>query len=906
MTRTSRRNFLQTTLTAGLASSLPASRSSSAAQPTADVSAQSRQTAPSIGDQPTAITFPRRHTAAALARVSCPLGGIGTGGIGLGGRGNLQDWQIFNRADIGNALQYSMPCLYVKLPDQRPYSTVLERRLLPPYDLQQEGLGFANAPGLPRFDEATFFGSFPTSRIEFQDQQCPMQVALDAFSPFQPLDADSSGIPCAVLTYEVHNPTSQPADVVVAWAMTNPVTQSDSKLPDGRRNEIRTPRPELGGIYMTNLSLAPDDPMYGSFAISALSDSKHEYLARWQGGSGWRVGPQHFWFDEFSKTGSLGAETEPSAPVACISQRLSVAPGTTGAFRFLITWHFPNRTPERCGWSAPAGKSKTIIGNWYCTQYKDAWDVAERVQARLPELERKTRAFVNTLQQSTLPEAVIEAASANLSTLVSNTSFRITDGSFQGFEGCSDHRGLGFGTCTHVWNYEVATQFVFPTLARSMRETSFGYATNAEGHMDFRHKLPPSNEYWGAAAADGQMGQIVKLYFDWVLCGDDKWLRQQWAGAKRALASAWRPGGWDERKFGVMDGVQHNTYDVEFYGPNPMCSSWYLAALRATTAMATAMGDTALAEECRHMADEGSRWIDANLFNGEYHIQKIRPIPQDKIASGLQVGMGTKDTMHPQFQVGDGCLVDQLIGQYMATVAGLGDLLDTEHIKKTLASIYKYNYKRSLHNHPSVQRVYALNDEAALVICDYSVGTPPAVPMPYYAEIMTGYEYSAAVLMLANGMVDQGVECIGNIRRRYDGERANPYDETEYGRHYARAMASWASIPILSGFRWDGRGKTLELMPHITADPFLSFWSTPQAWGSFKMQPGRVHVEVNTGALTVASLKVPLATESGAPLKVQSGPTAINATVKPEQNHQVLVFASPVEIKPGRSLQITH
>ncbi len=903
-----RRNFLTTAAVAGVTVGADAllSTTAVAAEPQSSSAPSGRAHPDPLRAAP--ITFPRRHTGRALARVSCPLGGIGTGGIGLGGRGNLQDWQIFNRPDIGNSLEYSFPSMFVKAQGKDPYSVVLERRILPPYDLQQEGLGSANVPGLPRLDEAVFLGSFPISRIEFIDSHCPVKVALDAFSPFQPLDADASGLPCTVLTYEVTNPSALPVDVVIAWSLSNPVTPSvaPEKGVDNRVNEVRT-SPALSGLFMSNSAINPDDPMLGSFAIASLpaAGAKAEQLARWRGGSNWRVGPQHFWFEEFAVNGGLGTQVEPSSPVGSISLRQTIAPGQTGKFRFLLAWHFPNRTPDRCGWQAPAGQLKTVIGNWYCTRFRDAWEVAEHVQQNLGELESRTRAFVSALAASTLPPEIKEAASANLSTLVSNTSFRIADGSFQGFEGCGDKRGLGFGTCTHVWNYEVATQFLFPTLARSMRETSFSYATNAEGHMDFRHKLPPSTEYWGAAAADGQMGQIVKLYFDWTLYGDDDWLRKQWPGARRALAYAWRPGGWDERKFGVMDGVQHNTYDIEFYGPNPMCSSWYLAALRAMSRMAEAMNDPHLAAECRTMADRGSRWIDANLFNGEYYVQKIRPIPQDKIASGLQVGMGTRDTLHPQFQVGDGCLVDQLIGQYMATVAGLGDLLDSAHILRTLNSIYKYNYKRDLRQHRSVQRVYALNDEAALVICDFTVGTRPEVPMPYYAEIMTGYEYSAAVLMLANGMVNEGVECIGNIRRRYDGEKANPYDETEYGRHYARAMASWAAIPVLSGFAYDGRITAVTLAPKTAARPFQSIWSAPAGWGSFNLSGRTVELSTIAGSLTLKTLKIGSWSHPGARPEVHLGAQSVPSTFMDEGQEIVITFTQPVVVRPGISLRLS-
>ena len=901
----SRRDFVKTVVAAsfgGVAASAEEAspKSSKAAAAPGEAKAS---VSPQPSGAPEEIGFPRVHSGRQLARVSCPLGGIGTGGIGLGGRGNLQDWQIFNRSDIGNALDYSFPSMWVRCPGASPYSVVLERRLLPPYDLHEQGLGLANVPGLPRLAEAKFFGSFPISRIEFEDRECPVNVGLEAFSPFQPLDADASGLPCAVLSYQIHNPGATEAEVVVAWSISNPVGGSDS-----RNNAARTAT-GMSGVFMTDPSLAGDDPMQGSFVLAALpaAGASVEMLPKWRGGwnvGPWDDGPQHFWFEEFTKTGNLGTPVEPSTPVASVSIRQIIPAGGSRSFRFLLAWHFPNRTPERCNWDESKGKEKVLLGNFYATQYQDAWAVAEHVSANLGDLERRTRDFVATLQRSTLPDVVKEAASANLSTLVSNTSFRIADGSFHGFEGCGDTGGLGFGTCTHVWNYEVATQFLFPTLARSMRETSFGYATDAEGHMDFRHFLPPSNERWGAAAADGQMGQIVKLYLDWILLGDDEWLRRQWPAAKRSLAYAWRPGGWDERKFGVMDGVQHNTYDVEFHGPNPMCSGWYLAALRAVAQMAEAMGDSDLARDCRRMYEQGSRWIDANLFNGEYYIQQIRSIPQDKIASGLQI-KGTKNAIHPEYQIGDGCQVDQLIGQYMATIAGLGDLLSPTHIRKTLASIYRYNYKRSLMHHASVQRVFALNDEAAMVICDYSRGTRPEVPMPYYAEVMTGFEYSAAVLMLANDMVDEGVECIGNIRRRYDGEKANPFDETEFGRHYARAMASWAAIPVLSGFRYDARKGHMDLAPKLNTDGFQCFWSTPAAWGSFALDRGRLTLSTVAGAVSLKEVMVSPSLQSvQGKLKVTSGDREIAHRASSQDGGTLFEFSSAVIVDLTRPLVV--
>jgi hypothetical protein len=218
--------------------------------------------------------------------------------------------------------------------------------------------------------------------------------------------------------------------------------------------------------------------------------------------------------------------------------------------------------------------------------------------------------------------------------------------------------------------------------------------------------------------------------------------------------------------------------------------------------------------------------------------------------------MGSSDTEKPDFQMGDGCLVDQLVGQYVAEYAGLGNLVQEAKIRKTLRSIYKYNYKRTLFEHDSVQRIFALNDESALVICDYGKGTRPRIPFPYFAEVFTGLEYSAAILMLNHGMVREGLECIANIRRRYDGERRNPWDEAECGHHYARAMAVWSAVLALSGFRYSGPNQALEISPKWNNAAMKSFWSTGTGWGTFELAGGRLKLTVIEGKLRCRSVKL--------------------------------------------------
>jgi non-lysosomal glucosylceramidase len=781
--------------------------------------------------------FPRHFEGRKLGMISFPLGGVAAGSIGLGGCGQLRDWEIFNRPNKGFRPKYAFPSIWAQAGTEKPVARVLESRLLSPYQ-GQDGLGSDNVPGLSRMESATFAGEYPLAHINFHDGSLPVTVELDAFSPFIPHEPDDSGLPVAILHYRVTNPGKQAAKVGIAFSVDNPIQVSDKrengpKSPgDKRANEYRL-ADGLVGLSMTNTGLEPDDPMSGSFVLAAMPD-RDAAISHWVGWpeGRWWNSPLFFW-DQFSASGNMGAQPEPHNHVGTLCLQRAIGPGQSASFRFLLGWHFANRTPEWCGWDAPQGEGKTIIGNYYSTRFSDAWQAVTYAAKNLKSLETRTQMFVATLRNSTLPSVVKEAASANLSTLATTTCFRTADGEFHAFEGSDDSSGCCFGNCTHVWNYETVTPFLFPTFARSLRKSAFGYSMDDAGGLRFRQLLPEGKARFGYAAADGQMGQIIHAWLDWKLSGDRAWLRGMWPKVKKALEFAWVPGGWDANRDGVLKGVQHNTYDVEFYGPNPMCGIYYLGALRAGEEMARAADDASSASEYRRLFEKGQQWIDANLFNGEFYVQRIKGFRKEEIAPNLRSDMGTENTENPEYQVGSGCLVDQLVGQYLADVGNLGALVSPDHIRKTLASIHRYNYKRTLGTHDNVARTYALNGESAVVVCDYGKAERPRIPFPYFSEAWTGLEYTIASLMMSWGMVDEGVEYVRNTRLRYDGEKRNPWDEAECGHHYARAMSSWSAIGALSGFYYDGATASVIAVPRIAHDNFNCFWATGTAWGTF-------------------------------------------------------------------------
>jgi uncharacterized protein (DUF608 family) len=636
---------------------------------------------------PSLVAYDEEH----LSRIALPIGGIGTGTVSLGGRGDLRDWEIMNRPAKGFVPAAGGVAPFLALYARQGDGPGTCRLLEGPLDAHAfEGShGSPVVTGnLPRFRQCAFAAAYPFGRVMLGDPDVPLDVHLKAFNPLVPADADASGIPLAVLTIELRNHTQDAVSAAVAMTLPNFIGMDGSQIttewkgdlvPTGarrNRNEVREAG-GLRGLFLSSEGVAADHPAWGTIALATAATHDVTTRTAWERPR-WGVPLLDFW-DDFSADGRLD-DRPPAAdldmPIASLAASVEVPARAVRQIALLLAWHFPNRqtwTPENP--SVPEDR----IGNYYTMRYADAWDVLQREAPNVASLERRSARFVRTIAASALPPVVKEAALFNLSTLRTQTCFRTPDGRFYGFEGSNNRTGCCHGSCTHVWNYEQATAFLFGDLAWTMRDVEFAHATDDRGLMSFRVSLPLGRKPFGKAAADGQMGTLLKLYRDWQLSGRDEELRRLWPRARKALEFCWIPGGWDADRDGVMEGCQHNTMDVEYYGPNPQMGLWYLGALRAAEEMARHVGDDAFAQTCRTLFESGRAWIDAHLFNGEYYRHEVRaPRQASDIAPDLLVGMGAADPTSPEFQLADGCLIDQLVGQYMAHVCGLGYLVDPQ------------------------------------------------------------------------------------------------------------------------------------------------------------------------------------------------------------------------------------
>jgi non-lysosomal glucosylceramidase len=863
-----------------------------------------------------------------LDEIALPLGGIGTGTISLTGRGQLIDWEIQNRPNKGSNNAFSFFTLWAKEQGKKPVAKVLAERPMRTLAGSGPGLfsgtGFGanrlTGSGLPHMKRARFTGRYPFAEIEFIDPDVPLEVKLTAYNPLIPHNEEDSSIPGAVFLFELKNPKAVPVSATVLFNMHNIVDSDFTNY-----NEY-VDRGGVRGINMTSEKRKPESPRWGSMGMFT-PHSEVTYARAWVRGA-WFENLLTFW-DELAAAGEVVDRTYPPlvGDIATLGMKTTIKPGETITLPLYVTWSFPTMEgywrPDVTE-TLPDGSTATGKPRWhnhYASRFPDALTSAAYLAKHHDRLLSGTRQFADALFSSTLPDYVLDAVSSQIAVIRSTTCIRLSDGTFYSFEGCHCGDGCCEGSCTHVWNYAQTLAFLFPALERSMREAEYRYNLADDGRMAFRTSVPlgvtaEEGALGGTAglgerfhpAADGQMGGVMRIYRDYMLTGDTDWLKTMWPSVKKSLEYAWKY--WDADKDGVMEGLQHNTYDIEFYGPNTMMGSLYAGALVAAARLARVMGENDVADQYEALAGRGAAWMDKELFNGDYYIQRIDPDADrlSPVATNISMGGQEKDgDGAPKYQFGVGCLSDQLFGQALADLFGLGRLFDEGNVKKALASIFRYNWRADLTGHINPERVFATEGEPGLIICTWPKGGRPRLPFVYADEVMTGFEYQVAVHLINEGLIDEGLSVVRGIRLRYDGRYRNPFNEVECGNHYIRAMANWGLVIALSGFTFDAPGRAYGFAPKINRDNFTTFWSTGTGWGTFTQlitkTGATAELTVLHGRLDVARLSLSIGGAGGA--KITKGKEEISGRVEPVKGSgTAVVLDAPVTIGSGEGLKI--
>ncbi len=785
-----------------------------------------------------------------LNEISFPLGGIGTGCIGIAGNGGLVDFEIFNRPNKGSRIQgTTFFAITASYPDGKRATRVIcgdtVKDLSGRYN-GRNGFGYGPAAdtmcGLPHFSDVVFDGRFPTAELTFSDADFPGIVKMTAWSPFIPLDSESSSIPAACFGVSVEK-GREDVEYRVFFSVKNPFGST-------RNEDISTD--DFTAVKLYTEGRPRTDKDYGDMtvAVAAKDGILQEY---WYRGGG-RDAVSTFWRE--LTEGDLHPRR-----YGCAGERDVCTVGGVirngEPLRFVLAWNVPNRYNYWDPYTDENGNDVTWK-NYYATRFPDSAASCFHTLGNYTGLFEKTVAFRDALFSSTLDEAVIDAAASSLSVLRSATVMRLENGELYGFEGVHEQDGSCEGTCTHVWSYAYALCFLFPDLERSIRETEFIYDTADSGRMNFRTKLPLGRkEPKRPQCVDGQMLSVVKTLREWKISGDGEWLKKYFPTVKKILSYAWSEDNyqfWDRDRDGVLEGEQHHTLDADLFGPSSWLEGLYLLALKAAAEMAEYLGEKETAKEYSALFENGYEYMKKFLFNGEYFIQNV-DIRDRSYMDWLDcASYWNEEKGQLKYQIGEGSEIDQMLAQWHSDILGLGDIFDKKQRETALRSMMKHNFKPRLRDVANMWRVFAINDESGVIMCDYPDGAEkPIIPIQYCEECMTGFEYAFAGLLVAEGMTDDGIRVVKAIRGRYDGKKRNPYNEIECGSNYARSMASFALLPIFSGFRFDLPGKTVGFSP-VTDGDFRCFFSVGTGCGVYERKGGVHTVSLTGGYLLLSSV----------------------------------------------------
>lgn len=811
-----------------------------------------------------------KYSGRQLSQISFPVGGIGAGSIGLSGWGSLIDWEIFNSPSKNSTLGFTHFAVRAEKGDE-----VIDFRLLqgdiPPAYYVGGGYGPKGSflSGWPHFESCEFSGTFPTATLSLSDKKFPGKPSLSAWSPFVPGDSRTASMPIACFDIDITNDTDEEYTYSCIGVLNNPWTGANSKSSiEGRTIFCKSGEPK-DSLKAQDLSLS---------LIEGEGD--FSYQTHWYRGT-WNDHLEMYYRDairggnfkerKYNDDVALDEKTPgykaPFHSLLCL--RFTLQPGESRRTRFAFSWNAPLRENTWNAKSVERAKEQGIPTQWrnyYATQWKHSLDSAREFTERHKEIYKSVITFRDALYSTTMPEAIVDGASANLSTLISPTCLRLEDGTFYGWEGVSNTGGSCEGSCTHVWNYAQSLPFLFPDLERSMREANFKYAVDENGGSHFRLLLPlgvKSKVDDFRPCADGQFGDVMKSYRDWKISGDNEWLARWWPTIRSLIAYAWsdkNPDRWDPERSGILTGRQHNTLDMELFGPNGWLTSHYLGALKAAVEMALAVEDFDFVAECDEVLMRGAPKANKELFEDGLFIQKL-DLKDKSVTDAFQASdrYWNEEVGEIKYQVGKGCGIDGVLGQFYASLYGIGDILEPEKVKSHLLTVYKRNFIQRMRDVFNPWRNFTLNDESGVMMCTWDKENLPAIPLSYNTETMNGFEWTYAAHLTLIGLTDKATEIANAIRNRYDGEKRNPWNEIECGHNYARSMAAYGVIVAWSGFHFDMPRKEIGFAPKTEGD-FTTFWSIGTAWGTFSVSKDGCRLDVVSGELPIETLRLSFST----------------------------------------------
>ncbi len=810
-----------------------------------------------------------------------PLGGLGTGSFEIRPDGRFHDWEIFNNHQWSGGYEdvppdvWSEDCFFALRTKEKGEEPRV--RLLYDDDKKARAIQFRHEytpiyvlPFMRNIQEIEYTGTHPFAQLKYRDSRIPVKAELEAFTPFIPFDEKNSGLPLAYFTFNVKNRGRKPVETSLLFAMRN-FSGYDTRTQDFVHT-LRRGKKSVS-IDMTAENLPEKHRTAGSMTLTAFNPDA-TWMTGWGDGHGMAgfdnadTPAFHQAFLSFRDTGDLPGGpkvwnrrvTRKEEEECCglwnperserhwrsaLCSKIKLKPGQEKRIVFMLSWFYPNhfhyRVPE------------IRLGHMYENWFKDSKTVSVYGEKNYSQLKRKSRAFCDNLYKGLEPWFA-DSLNAQLTTFPQ--AFWWTKGGdmgcWEGMACCQMMPG-----CTTHWSAFQPLLF-FPDMYIRMKkrllafkredaerkdkdflEADFlsrqvkGEKQNKQhtfgGWWEKRWKREGYtleeilNRGWGTASDHpyfGREGGAIGFVRDYQWTGDRSLLEENWEELKAGLISRMDA---DTNGDGLPDGsVSYLTYDHWFIpGLNCYRSTMWLAELRAAQYIARLMKDDDAERKITEVLTKGIESFEKVFWNGEYF----------NLARDFKKNIDDK-----------GCLADQVSGHLYLRLCGLEPNHKLSKVKKALKSVHRYNRpaEQGLINGADPQgrddwTYFARFSERG---DDEQFGGQ--WPTPW-----TGTEYYVAAVMIAEGLVKEGLDVARDVYERHV-DFGMLYNHIECGEHYFRAMAAWAMLPAIQGLVFNADEMSLAFAPKTGKKNCDMPFILPGAWGRLfqKKEKGKIKSEI--------------------------------------------------------------
>ncbi|MBV6646641.1 MAG: hypothetical protein KI790_14385 [Cyclobacteriaceae bacterium] len=853
-------------------------------------------------------------SAESRVRSGIALGGMGTGGIELRKDGNFYNWNIFNNYPKGSGPVFELPVLprtneedaflffvvKYQLPGEQPKLKLLQLN----NGFQGGGLLGENPiyyfPWLSSVETIEYSGRFPFVNMTFKDPEMPFDVQLEAFSPFIPHDVKNSSLPAINFRFNIVSKTEEDVEVMIIGTLRNLVgyDQVDKYF----TSEVVS-GPSSKYVIQGVGGMKPSHDTYGNMVMGARGGDEVTYHAGWA--------HRHPYYEKLLVTNRFENVdvTEDRNKVKATGEKIAFMKGDNNQIckssvavtktvpsngnastEFFMTWFFPNaygavnhyisrKTHEPL--DNPDGyrialRQTEKVGHYYENYFGDVKELTTYFDQQIGQLRDKSMGFLNDFYDSSIETYILDQVNSHLNTFITSGQLDKA-GRFGIREGMTTNKSWGPYATIDVSLYgSVSIVSLFPELQKAMMRAHKELQTD-EGEIN--HGLgddlgKTKNGTWGVYERVDLVPNYIQLVLrDYLWTNDKTYLKEMWPSIKRGIDYVLQKRDLDGDKMPDMEGIMCSYDNFPMYGLASYIQSQWIAATKMASIAAADLGDVKLSKTYAKISDKGSKLMESELWNGSYY----------RLYNDYNGKHGKSE----------GCLTDQIIGQWVAHTSGLGYLFQRDRVKSSLNAILEKSFIEDEYlrncSWPEHPMFFPMHDTELWVD---QANTP-----------WTGVELAFASFLIYEGMVDEARKIVKAVDERY--RKAGLYwDHQEFGGHYYRPMSAWSIVNALSGF--NVYKDNYSFAPKSTKEDYRFFFAANNGTGHLVNEDKNMQLVARSGYISLASLTLPADMwphAEGTSFFVGKEEVEV-AKWQQDEGHLKVVFKNKLTLRPGTPLQI--